>query len=156
MVEWLTVLALLIFGLAVVVVEIIFIPGTTIVGLGGIILMIIGLGLSFNYFGSATGWTTTALTFVGSGLTLYLAFRANVWRRFSLKTSIDSKVNEGELAGLQPGTEGTTLSNLRPVGKAELNARAYEVRTLGNFMDAGTRVRVVQIKDNQIIVEQVS
>ena len=156
MVEWITILSLIIVGLALVIAEIIFVPGTTLVGIVGFALMAVGVWLGFQYFGGSTGWTIAAVTAVTSGIVLVYAFRANVWGRFSLKSTIDSKVNEGELEGITPGTEGTALSALRPIGKAELLSRTFEVRTQGNYVEAGTRIRVTQVSANQIFVEPLS
>jgi len=156
MVEWITLLSLIIVGLALVIAEIIFVPGTTLVGLVGFVLMAIGVGLGFRYFGGSIGWTIAAITAVTSGVVLVYAFRANVWGRFSLKSTMDSKVNEGDLEGVTPGTEGTTLSALRPMGKAELLSRTFEVRTLGTYLEPGTRIRVTQVSANQIFVEPLS
>lgn len=155
MIEWVTVISLVLFGLALLVAEIVFVPGTTLVGIVGFAFLIAGVGMSFSYFGREAGWTTLGITAVFSGLIFYLTFKTNVWKRFSLKTSIDSKVNEGELAGLNPGMEGTALSALRPVGKAELSNKTYEVKTLGTYVESGTRVRIIKILSNQIIVEPI-
>lgn len=156
MVEWITILSLIIVGLALVIAEIIFVPGTTLVGLVGFVLMAVGVGLGFNYFGGSVGWTIAGVTAVASGVILVYAFKANVWGRFSLKSTIDSKVNEGELEGIVAGSEGTTLSALRPMGKAEIQSKTLEVRTLGTYLEAGTRVRVTSVAANQIIVEPIS
>src|SRR5579872_5978528 len=97
MIEWTTVIALVFLGLVLLVVEIIFVPGTTLVGVLGFVFIILGVGLSFRYFGSEMGWITIGVTSVASGAILYYSFSANVWRKFSLKSSSTSKVNEGEL-----------------------------------------------------------
>ena len=153
MLEWITVISLVLFGLALLVAEIIFVPGTTLVGVMGFASLIVGVGLSFSYFGSQTGWITVIGTAVTSGVVLYYSFKTNVWKKFALKSSMQGKVNEGELAGLVPGQEGVTLSALRPVGKAEVGSKTYEVRTMGGYVSTGTKVRIVQISSNQIIVE---
>ncbi len=151
--EWMIVLSLVLIGLALVVVEIIFVPGTTLVGVLGFVLMVIGVGLSFRYFGTSAGWLTAAGSATVAGLSLYFSFKAGVWHRFSLKETIDGKVNEGEIDNLKTGTEGVTLSALRPVGKAELLDKTYEVKTMGTYLEAGRRIRVMQILSHQIIVE---
>ncbi len=151
--EWMIVLSLLLIGLALVIIEVIFVPGTTIIGVIGFVLMVVGVGLSFRYFGNLMGWATAASATIGSGLSLYFSFKAGIWQRFSLKNTIDSKVNEGEVENLKTGAEGIALSALRPFGKAELQQKTYEVKTMGNYVDAGTRVRVMQILSHQIIVE---
>lgn len=156
MVEWITVISLVLMGLALIIAEIIFVPGTTLVGVAGFVLMAIGVGLGFRYFGSSAGWTITGITAVVSGVLLVYAFKANVWGRFSLKSSIDSKVNEGELNGVEAGTEGIALSALRPSGKAELGSRTFEVRTMGAYVESGTKIRIIQIASNQIIVEPIA
>ncbi len=156
MIEWITVISLILFGLFLIIAEIIFVPGTTLVGILGFIFLLLGVGLSFNYFGSETGWTTVGVSAVASGLILYYSFKANIWGRFSLKSSIESKVNEGEVDSLTVGTEGLTVSALRPVGKATLGEKMYEVKTLGEYLDSGSRVRVIKIVMNQIIVEPIN
>ena len=155
MVEWITILSLILVGLGLIVVEIIFVPGTTLVGLVGFGFLAVGVGLSFRYFGSATGWATAGSSAVASGLILYFSFKANVWGRFSLKATSNSRVNEGELSSLIAGAEGVTLSALRPSGKAELASKTFEVRTMGTYVEPGTRIRVRQILSNQIIVEPI-
>lgn len=153
MVEWSTVISLVLFGLLLLIAEIIFVPGTTVVGLIGFVFMAVGVGLSFRYFGSETGWTIVGCTAVASGGLFYLAFKTNVWGKFALKSSIDSKVNEGELDELQPGQEGIALSALRPVGKGDFSNKTYEVRSNGEYLEAGTRIRIVKVLSHQIIVE---
>jgi membrane-bound ClpP family serine protease len=153
MVEWTTVSSLILFGLLLLIAEIIFVPGTTVVGLVGFIFMAVGVGLSFRYFGSETGWTIVGGTSVVTGLLLYLAFKANVWSKFALKSSIDSKVNEGEMKELEAGQEGITTSTLRPIGKAEVNGKTYEVRTNGEYIESGTRIKIIRIASHQIFVE---
>lgn len=156
MIEWVIVISLIFFGLALIVAEIIFVPGTTLVGVVGFAFLILGSGLSFRYFGSSIGWITVGATAVSSAAILYYSFSANVWGKFSLKTSSKSKVNEGELDQLTVGTEGQTTSTLRPIGKAEINNKTYEVKTLGEYLDSGKRVRVIKILSNQIFVEPIN
>lgn len=156
MVDWITVISLILFGLFLVVAEIIFVPGTTLVGIVGFVFLIMGIGFSFNYFGNETGWVTVGVTSVVSGLILYYSFKSNVWSRFSLKSSINSKVNEGELDSLTVGAEGHAVSALRPVGKAEIENKMYEVKTLGEYLDSGSKIRIIKIVSNQIIVEPIN
>ncbi|MCW5910414.1 MAG: hypothetical protein KIT62_05040 [Cyclobacteriaceae bacterium] len=156
MIEWVTVISLILFGLALVVAEIIFVPGTTVVGIIGFIFLIAGVGFAFKYFGSETGWVMVGVTAVISGLVFYFSFKSNVWGRFSLKSSIDSKVNEGNLSSLVIGQEGKATSALRPVGKAQLGGKEYEVKTSGDYLDSGSAVRITKINSNQIIVEPIN
>jgi membrane-bound ClpP family serine protease len=90
---------------------------------------------------------------VVTGIVVFLSLRTKAWERFSLKDANDSKVNEGELLGLSSGEEGITVSSLRPSGKADINGKLYEVTTLGNFVSSGTKIKIIRISSNQVIVE---
>lgn len=153
--EWITVISLIAVGLVLVVVEIIFVPGTTVIGFIGFGLMVVGLVLGFKYFDDTTGWLIAGGTAFSSGLIFYWAFRSKAWERFALKTSINSKVNEGELDSLKIGDEGTTVSALRPMGKAELGGKMVEVTSMGNYVESNTPIKIVRISSNQILVEPI-
>jgi len=147
------IVALILAGLALLVVEVVFIPGTTVVGLIGVLFVVVGVTISYSSFGSTVGTYVLTGTGVGTALALYLSFRSGAWKKFALNTSIDSKVNEGKYAELQVGDEGVAVSTLRPMGKGEFLDKTVEVKTLGNYIDAGTKIKIVQVFSNQVIVE---
>ena len=153
--EWTIVISLVAIGLILLIVEILFVPGTTLVGVLGFIVLGIGVGLSFKYFGSEIGWFVLGSTAVGAGLALYVSFKSNLWSRFALKDSNTGKVNENPV-DLNVGDEGITVSALRPIGKAEIKSKTFEVKTLGSYVEANQRIRVIQINLNQIFVEPIS
>lgn len=155
MADWFTVGALILVGIALIIVEIIFVPGSTIVGVLGFVSAVVGVYLGFSYFGESTGWWIlggTSVAFVGA---LYWGFKGDTWDRFSLKDTSEGKFNEGYSSGLQVAERGKTLSALRPSGKAEINNKEYEVRTFGNYIDSGTEIEVVKIQGNTIYVETI-
>jgi membrane-bound ClpP family serine protease len=154
MAEWSIVILLVLLGLVLVVIEVIFIPGTTLVGAVGFVSMIVGIILAFKYFGAETGWLTLGGSTAASGVFLYVAFRTNVWKRFALKASIDSKMNEVEATKFVVGMEGIALSALRPAGNGEFGGNVAEVRTNGEYIGAAESIRIVKVSSNQIIVEK--
>lgn len=154
---WLVIALLIALGLILVIIEVIFIPGTTVVGVIGVILSIAGVIFGYTEFGSTVGFLILISTAATMGLLLYYSFRSNSWDKFALKTSIDSKNNEGFLESFSVGEEGICLSTLRPIGKAEFNKRAVEVASMdGGYVEAGTRVRIKEVSAAGIIVTQIS
>ncbi|QOI96264.1 MAG: hypothetical protein HRU69_01695 [Flammeovirgaceae bacterium] len=151
----LVVIALIAVGLTLLIVEVVFIPGTTVVGILGLVFLIVGIAFSYGQFGSEVGNYTLIASTVGFALALYLSFRKGAWKRFSLKTSIESKVNEGVTQALKPGNEGVAVSALRPMGTAEFDGKIFEVKTNGDYLAAGSKVKVVQIQSNDILVEPI-
>ena len=153
---WTAIISLIIIGLALIVIEMIFIPGTTIVGMIGLICVIAGLVMSFNNYGTSVGWLTTGGTAIfATGVFIY-SFRSGDWKRFALKQSIDSRVNEAMPINLSVGDEGVALSALRPIGKGEIKGQVLEVQSFGELVDAESKIRVAKIDKRKIFVELIN
>jgi membrane-bound ClpP family serine protease len=150
------ILSLLLIGLAMIIVELIFIPGTTVVGLLGLIFTITGIAISYNHFGSDIGFYILLATIATTVGTVIYSFRSGAWSRFSLKSSSDGKVNEGMIQDFHVGDEGITISTLRPFGKATFNDKTMEVKTSGDYVERGQRVKIVHIELNQITVQPIN
>lgn len=155
MLMWIIIIALLLIGLALVILEVIFIPGTTVVGLLGLIFTIVGIVICYQHFGDQVGF----YVLLGSGAitlgALVISFRSGAWTRFSLKDTSEGRFNDGLSANLAVGDEGITTSALRPMGKAEFAEKNYEVKTTGAYLAAGVPVKIAAIAGNQIIVEPI-
>ena len=156
MLMWIIILSLLLIGLALIIVELIFIPGTTVVGLLGLIFAITGVVISYSHFGNDIGFYILLTTIAATAIAVFYSFRSGAWSRFSLKSSNDGKVNEGIIAHLHIGDEGTTLSTLRPFGKATFDDKIIEVRTAGDYVEQGQKVKIIHIELNQITVQPIN
>jgi membrane-bound ClpP family serine protease len=120
---WIIIVALLAIGLALIIAEIIFIPGTTLVGVLGLVFAIAGIVISYRHFGSEIGLYIV----IGMGLatagTLYYSFKSRAWSKFSLKTSNKSRVNEGLASELMIGDEGRHYQPYVLLAKQNLRIR---------------------------------
>ena len=153
--EWLVVGSLITFGLILIVVEVLFVPGTTIVGILGFIFEIGGIYLAYEYFGETTGTIVLGSAFIISSGCIILSFKSGLWKKLSLKGEHTSKVNEGKTSDLFVGLEGITLSSLKPIGKALFNEKEYEVKTFGKFLYNDEKIAIVKLENNTIIVENI-
>jgi membrane-bound serine protease (ClpP class) len=50
------------------------------------------------------------------------------------------------------GKQGTVETDCRPAGMARLDGRRVDVVTRGEYIDAGVRVRVVDVQGNRVVV----
>jgi membrane-bound ClpP family serine protease len=153
MLNWVSVSILIVLGLILIIVELIFVPGTTIIGILGFIFAGVGIYLSFVYYGVVIGSSVLGGFMVVSGVALYVSFKGDVWKKFALKSSIDSRVNDDLKNNLMVGDYGIANSSLRPNGKAEFNEKIFEVRSNGRYVDTGEKVKIIKIESNRIIVE---
>jgi membrane-bound ClpP family serine protease len=150
---WTIIILLLLIGLALIIIEVIFIPGTTVIGLMGVVFSIVGIVISYKNFGSEVGFYILLGVLATTAIALFYSFRSGMWTKFSLKSSIKSKVNEGLMNSLQVGDEGKAVSSLKPMGKVQFSSGQFEVKTLGDYVDVGTKVKIVHVEPSQIIVK---
>lgn len=54
------------------------------------------------------------------------------------------------------GVEGEVLSVLRPAGTARLEGRRVDVMSRGEVIESGERVRVIELRGNQVVVAKCS
>jgi len=150
------ILGLLILGIVLLEIEILFVPGTTIVGLIGFLFSLIGIVLTFKIHGAQAGWVVTGIYLALMAASIYFGFKSGLWKKFALKSKIDSKVNDEVSLMLIIGDIGTTKSVLRPFGTAEFNGKLVEVSSNGNHVDEGKAIRISKIESGSIIVETIN
>ncbi|MAJ50914.1 MAG: hypothetical protein CMB82_04780 [Flammeovirgaceae bacterium] len=151
--DWFIILILIVFGILLLVMEVIFIPGTTFVGIGGIICLSFGVYFGFEYYGSTTGFLIIGMSLIAITSSFIYGLKSNPWERFSLKGTMNSKVNEGVGTKLKVGNVGLTTSDLKPVGKALFENEEIEVRTQGSFLSSGQKIKIIKIDNNKIYVQ---
>ena len=154
--EWITVIGLIIFGIILLIAEIIFVPGTTIVGALGVIFSGYGIYLGYDYFGTSTGTIILLGTLVINVVALVMAFKGRSWERFSLKNTMKGKFNEDFQPQLKIGDKGLSISSLKPIGKALINDQEIEVRSNGGYINENVEIEVFRIESTKIFVQPVN
>lgn len=154
--DWITVILLIGIGLILIIVELIFVPGTTIVGILGFILVAVGVWIGYAALGTNTGHMILAGAVLIGAVAFFYSFRTDVWSRFALKDAIKSRVNDENPHLLEVGEEGKAVSALRPQGTGLFRERRHEVQTNGEFLPPSTPIRIIKISANKIIVEAIT
>ncbi len=170
------VVALFILGIVLVLIEILFFAHSTIVfGVVGVFLMLASLlwtmvdrypGQNFFPTGNmlAMPLLNMFIAIVGSFIIIALLARylprTSFYRRFAL---IDSNPPGPSLAGaprvfatalaVAPGMQGTSVTILRPSGKARFADHVVDVVTEGEFIAPQTPVTVIQTDGMRVIVK---
>lgn len=149
---WLILSSLLVIGLILVVTEILFVPGTTLVGIIGLLVTAGGVYYAFISFEPQTAWVILGLSLLLNFTVLFYGLRSGAWKKFALKESITSRAFDDRLLGLEIGMEGKTVSDLKPIGKAEFSDRIYEVKSNSGHISVGSKVFISKLENNTIIV----
>ena len=160
-------------GLASVAVEIFLLPGTVFFGASGLVFLVASLVLSNQGFvlprtlsqdeilldNLVRLLTLFALTFAGSFVLWRLLPRLPVVRNLfqpapevASATGASTQFGAVQAAAQFLGRTGRAATTLRPAGVMESGPDRLDVVTEGEFLEAGTPLRVVQVDGNRIVV----
>ncbi len=174
--------ALFVAGVLLLLIELFLIPGFGVVGFSGILCILLGLfgmliknppdripwpqsdfdWLWFTYgvlaiFLGFTGFVILAVLLgkyipkVGfmSGLIL-LPTAAKKGDEFEISMTAPP---EGGQVSVKVGETGEATSRLRPAGKAKFGEAVVDVVAEGEFIDKGTKLRIIEIHGNRVVVK---
>lgn len=173
------VLAILLFalGLLMVLLEVFVLPGFGVPGITGILLMLGSLGLvayghwprsNSEWYGFGKSLSPFGISVLGAVISAYFLAKylpnipyAN--RLFLKPPSVETEEGElqlvdhplrAELVGLL-GTIGVAATPLRPAGKVQFGDQFVDVVAESGYVQPGTRVQVVEIEGNRVVVKEV-
>jgi len=170
---------LFVLGLGLLAVEVFLIPGFGVIGISGIILIAFSLIFSMQDFVIPQfDWEWTLMgrnaivvcagllaAVTGIAVIALLGPKTKMFDRIMLKTQISQTASEGsgwqndggvesDYADLA-GKTGTTITTLRPIGKADIEGKTYQVETDGSFVEPGKEIKVFKVQGNNIFVRSV-
>lgn len=148
-------LIILIFaaGLVAMVVEM-FLPGA-IIGTIGFLTVVGSIVYAFAVGHTVTGYVLIALTLSFIPV-FFMMWKTVLGRVFALKGDerdfhSSSTISKEDLLG----AEGMAVSPLRPSGIARFNGRRYDVVTRGEMLEKGTRIKIIEVAGNRIVVKRI-
>jgi membrane-bound ClpP family serine protease len=172
-----TMLAVLLFvlGLILLGLEIFVLPGFGVVGLSGAVLLVVSLALVTLEKKPETteewiSFGTNVATFAASAVGAVVAALVLAWylpnipyvNRLILKPEAEqAEVEEAAPEAIQPelaallGAIGVAATPLRPAGKAQFGEDFVDVVAEGSYVQPGTRVQVIEIEGNRVVVKEV-
>lgn len=163
-------IVLFFIGVLLIIVEIFVIPGFGVAGLAGITLVIGSMATSlignvgFSYPElhqiSQAIWTMAITLILGIGMIASMIQympQNKFFSRLILADSTDrehgytSSPSQDNLIGL----EGVAMTSLRPAGTVLIDDRRIDVVTVGDFIEKGARIKVVDTTSSRVMVSRV-
>lgn len=148
---------LILLGIVLFLIEFLLVPGITIAGIGGAILIIGSVIMSYHYHGTAIGNYTLLGTAIIVFFTIYFVLKSRTWKKVMLHTKIEGKVNvvndEKSKSKVNVGDLGETVTRLNPMGKVFVNGEYYEAKSQDKFIDQKTRIEIIRVLKNKLIVK---
>jgi membrane-bound serine protease (ClpP class) len=153
-------LLLALAGVALLLVEVLVIPGFGFAGILGIVALVaalvmsvVGSGATPEFFLFAASRIVLALLVALGASFVMLRYmpRTRFGRQLILDTGLASEP-EGDLRWL--GKRGRASSPLRPAGIAEIEGERVDVVSEGELIEAGAEIEVLRVDGNRIVVRR--
>ena len=138
-------------GLSLIVAEI-FLVGV-VLGLMGLACMLVSIYFGFEK-SAGIGWTLVAIAVVSVPV-LALAWVKVINRVLAMKFTQTGYTSAQMQYKDLVGQEGVALTTLRPAGMARFGEKKVDVVSEGEVIDRDSRVRVVEVKGNRVVVRAV-
>lgn len=152
--EIIIIIALILIGVALMMAEIFLLPGITIAGIAGGLLMIASVVYAFYNIGDTAGFITIGVNIVLTAGAFLFLIKSKSLDRISLKKDIDSVVEQPELENLHVGDKGIAISRLNPIGKAEFGEKIVEAKSFtGEFIDSEEMIEIVKVGKTNVSVQ---
>ena len=145
------VITLILVGIVLMIAEILLIPGVGIAGIFGLLSMGGSCWYAFYEFGTVTGGIVTGVTAIVLVSFAIVVLRAKTWKRMTLNTIIESKVNQVKME-LRVSDKGKTITRLAPMGSARFGNEVVEVKALEGMIDPNVDIEICMIDDGKIYV----
>jgi membrane-bound ClpP family serine protease len=167
---------LFVLGLVLIALEIFVLPGFGVAGISGVLLVVFSLALvalekrpqtSEEWVALLSMMAQFGLALIGAVLlaVLLVSYLPHIpyFNRLMLKPKTDPELPDEDAAeGVRPetaallGAIGVAATPLRPAGKVKFGDEYIDVVAEGSYVEPGTRVQVVEIEGNRIVVKEVS
>lgn len=145
--------SLIALGLFLLVIEFLLIPGVSVAGIAGFILLVVAVFFGYKDHDIYTANIVLGSTLVSSSVMAIFLLRANTWKRMSLNKSLDAKISYVEENEVKTGDIAICSSRLNPMGTVLINNKFFEAQSQGEFINENTEVEVIKIAGNTLIVK---
>lgn len=153
--ETLIIVALILAGLLLFIVEVFLIPGISIAGVASAICLLYANYYAFSVLGTTAGFITLAASAIGCIAVMVWFMRSKTVDKLSLKKTLDYPTNPLKDLNIKVGDKGTSITRLALIGNAEINGHIIEVRSADGFIDEKTPVYVERIREGNVIVRKI-
>lgn len=148
---------LLVLGLILVFIEMLL-PGFGAPGIIGTILLIVGTVLAAKSVEQGLTIAIIIIVIVAVMMTVVVLFFKNGKLKSPIKLQekvepVESYLGESDLKYLI-GKAGTTVTDLRPAGKCDIDGITFDVRSEGSYIKKEKRIRIIDIKGSTLIVKE--
>lgn len=152
-------ICLALLGFGAIILEF-FVPSAGIIGIVGTGCVVTGIVFTYTNYGLMAGTIFLVACAIIGPFILFTYFKIFPKSFMGKRLILDKKMKreEGFVSGDSDNYKdllnrtGTAETKLRPIGKAIIENKSYNVTTLGEFINKDSKIIVIQIEGNRIVV----
>ncbi len=149
---------LTLFGVFLLMLET-FLPGG-VAGVLGAVSILAAVGISL-FSEDLAGWSSGWRLALALGIVVFSAAVLMAWLRwfavkfFHRSMTLSATVGGAPVSEMTVGKQGVALTELRPLGRAEIAGKRYDVRCQGGLAAAGAQVEVIAAEPGNLLVRTI-
>ncbi|MEG1615913.1 MAG: NfeD family protein [Bacteroidales bacterium] len=148
------IMLLALFGIGLIILEVFFIPGFGVAGIGGIAFMGGAVWFAYEQLGTTVGNITLLGCLIALIIGVYWFVKSKALNRMALKKEIDSTAPNTIGSEIREGETGVTLSILNPMGTILVKGHQVEAKSENGFIEVGKNVKIIRIFPTSVVVEE--
>lgn len=156
MVDTLLIVVLVVVAIILFLLELLFIPGTSIAGISALACIVYANYYAFVNIGTVAGFITLGVSLLVCIGSIVLFFRSKMLDRIALTKEIDSTVDREAEKRVKVGDVGVSVTRLAQIGTAQFGDDVVEVKSVDGFLDENTRIVVCRIDKGVIMVKKLA
>ena len=149
---------LIIIGFVLILIEIFLVPGVNIFGIFGILMVVLGIVFAYTKLSLATANFIMVLSLIIALILVRFVVKSKTWRRIVLNDKQEKlkgfHASTEDLAKLI-GKRGNAYTPLRPAGIALIEDQKIDVMTEGDFIEKDSKVEVILVEGNRVVVREI-
>ena len=151
----LSIIALLVVGILLMLVELLVLPGFGVAGALGVVALVGGAVGAWYELGPLWGAMVGLISAVLAIAMIYLIPRTKAGRRLVLQQELKDHRSQKDQRRLL-GHRGVTVTPLRPIGRVRFGQEEVDVVTDGEYIPSDAEVEVVEVQGMRVVVASVS
>ncbi len=154
--DLLIVLGVVLLGILLLVGEFLILPGATVLAIAGSVVTMVGIYLGYSRLGTEAGHMVLVGALLMMVITFFLGLKSLRSKKVSLAYELEGHVNEVDTThddGFFVGAIGEAYGDIRPVGKARIGDKIYEVYSMDGYLENGASIVVDSIEGSKIFVK---
>lgn len=149
------VILLVVIGVALMVLEMFFIPGIGAAGVFSVASMGAAVALAYIKLSPLAGNITLVAVMLLLIVAIWLFLSGKTLDKIALKTEVSSQINLVSDLEIKAGDRAVTTSRLAPMGKVVIGEKEVEAESISGFIDQKKEVEVVRVEGNTVVVRSV-